>query len=68
MAMRCELSQRGLPQCPHNLTGRHWHCGMLTLYLTQLRNSITGSVPTARVRQCCRKRNHEGGQQDECGV
>jgi hypothetical protein len=41
---------------------------MLTLYSTQLRNSIAGSVPTARVRQRCRERNHEGGQHDEGGV
>ena len=41
---------------------------MLTLYLTQLRNSITSSVAKPRVCQRCRKRNHEGGQHDERGV
>jgi len=71
MAMRCESSQRRLPQCAHNLTDRpslSLSLGHVNSYLIQLCNCTTGSVPTARVRQRCRERNHEGGQQDERGV
>ena len=59
-ATQCKLSFQASPRHSPNRTG--------SCSFTQLRDSPRSSVPTPRVCQLCRKRNHEGGQHHESGV
>ena len=59
-ATQCKLSFQASLRLSPNRIG--------SCYFTQLRDSTRSSIPTARVCQLCRKRNHEGGQHHESGV